>query len=279
MTHDVETKAGMAHCADLMDMDDSFGVKASFQLVPERRYSISPSLIESLRVRGFGVGIQDLNHDGRLFDDRKEFLRRAAMINRYAREYGAKGFRAAVLYRKPEWYDAFDFSYDMSFPNVAHLDPQRGGCCTVMPYFIGDILELPLTTTQDYTVFHVLNERSIDLWKTQIELILAKNGLVSFIVHPDYVMENDTKSVYTRLLARLQDLREKNHLWFALPDQVDDWWRARNNMSVVGCGSSWRIEGAGAERAALAYARNHNGELVYEVAEGERLCGSADRQN
>jgi len=45
-------------------------------------------------------------------------------------------------------------------------------------------------------------------------------------------------------------------------------------MSVVRCGSSWRVEGTGTERAALAYARNHNGELVYEVAEGERLCGS-----
>ena len=48
---------------------------------------------------------QDLNHDGRLFDDRKEFLRRVKLINRYGRGYGAKGFRAAVLYRKPEWYE------------------------------------------------------------------------------------------------------------------------------------------------------------------------------
>jgi hypothetical protein len=26
------------------------------------------------------------------------------------------------------------FAYDMSIPNVAHLDPQRGGCCTIMPF-------------------------------------------------------------------------------------------------------------------------------------------------
>jgi hypothetical protein len=154
----------------------------------------------------------------------------------------------------------------MSIPNVAHLDPQRGGCCTVMPYFIGDVLELPLTTIQDYTLFHVLNERSINLWKTQIEMILAKNGLASFIVHPDYITEPDTQSVYRDLLGLLTVLREQQNLWFALPHEVDNWWRARNQMRIVNDGDSWRIEGDGAERAKLAFARLLDGKLIYEVA-------------
>ncbi len=40
------------------------------------------------------------------------------------------------MYREQRWFDAFEFSYDMSVPNAAHLEPQRGGCCTVMPYFL-----------------------------------------------------------------------------------------------------------------------------------------------
>jgi len=270
MTHDVETEAGRDHCEDLMDVDDSFGIKASFQIVPENRYSVSPNLLESIRNRGFDVGIQDLSHDGRLFDSKKEFLRRAKIINRYGREYGAKGFRAAVLYRKPEWYNALEFSFDMSVPNVAHLDPQHGGCCTVMPYFIGDILELPVTTIQDYTLFHVLNERSIDLWKTQVELILKKNGLASFIVHPDYVIEHDTLSLYEGLLSYLRELREKTPVWFALPTDVDSWWRARSKMSVVKDGHSWRIEGDDSGRAVLAYAKNVDGNLVYKLPQMHR---------
>src|SRR5205085_9989426 len=149
------------------------------------------------------------NHDGHLYRNRKQFFERATKINSYAIAYGAEGFRAASLYRKQLWYEALKFSYDMSIPNVAHLDPQRGGCCTVMPYFIGNILELPVTTTQDYMQFHLLNQRSIHLWKEQVDLILKKHGLVSFIVHPDYVMEPDTKSVYKDLLVYLQGLREK----------------------------------------------------------------------
>jgi hypothetical protein len=267
MTHDVETEAGRDHCADLMDVDDSFGIKASFQIVPEERYAVSPNLLELIRNRGFDVGIQDLNHDGQLFDNKEEFQRRAKIINRYGREYGAKGFRAAVLYRKLEWYEAFEFAFDMSVPNVAQLDPQHGGCCTVMPYFIGDVLELPVTTIQDYTLFHLLNERSIDLWKAQLDLILKKNGLASFIVHPDYVKEHDTSSVYKGLLGYFRELRQKMPIWSALPAEVDSWWRARSKMSVVKDGHSWRIEGDDAERAVLAYAKNVDGNLFYELAQ------------
>ena len=266
MTHDVESVAGRDLCAHLMDVDDSFGIKASFQIVPEARYAISPDWLSFLRDRGFEVAIQDLNHDGRLFDHKEEFLRRAKIINGYAREYGAKGFRAAVLYRKPEWYDALEFAFDMSIPNVARLDPQRGGCCTVMPYFIGDVLELPVTTIQDYMLFHILNEHSIDLWRTQLDLIIRKNGLASFIIHPDYAMEQDTLPVYEELLSHLRELRERTPIWSALPTEVDSWWRARSKMSLLEDGDGWRIEGNESERAVVAYAKNVDGNLVYEVA-------------
>jgi hypothetical protein len=267
MTHDVENAAGRNFCEQLLDINDSFGIKASFQIVPEERYQVTHEFLNRLRDRGFEVCVQDLNHDGRLFDQRDEFRRRAGLINHYGREYGAKGFRSAVLYRKPEWYGDLDFSYDMSIPNVAHLDPQRGGCCTVMPYFIGDILELPLTTVQDYTLFHVLNEHSISLWKTQFEAILSKNGLASFIVHPDYIIESKMQTVYKDLLTMLSERRKQENLWFALPRDIDSWWRARNQMSIVRDGETWRIIGQGADRAVLAFAKVLDGKLVYELAD------------
>lgn len=270
MTHDVETETGRDSCRDLLDINDSFGIKASFQIIPEQRYTVPARLLDLIRNRGCEVNIQDLNHDGRLFDDKKEFLRRVELIHGYAAEYGAKGFRAAVLYRKPEWYEAIKLSFDMSIPNVAHLDPQRGGCCTVMPYFIGDLVELPVTTVQDYTLFHVLNERSIDLWKKQVGLILEKYGLASFIIHPDYVNGDDTRPVYEALLRWLREESDKHELWTALPSEVDSWWRVRSRMSVVQDADSWRIEGEGANRAVLAFATKVNGKLVYELPDGCR---------
>lgn len=265
MTHDVETRKGRNHCGRLMDVDEAFGIRSAFGIVPEERYTVDADFLSNIVERGFEIIVHDLNHDGRLFDNREEFLRRAKLINQYAQEFGATGFRAAVLYRKPEWFDALQISFDMSLPNVAHLDPQRGGCCTVMPFFIGDILELPVTTVQDYTLFHILDEYSIDLWKTQIDLVLKKHGFLSFLVHPDYVMEENALRIYEGLLGYLRELCSGMSIWCALPGEVNSWWRSRNKMSVVKDGHSWRIEGDDTGRAVLAYATNVDGTLRYEL--------------
>jgi hypothetical protein len=268
MTHDVETESGQEFCSTLMDIDDSFGIKSSFQIIPEERYSVSPTFLASVRQRDFEVVIHDLNHDGHLYRDRDQFLRRAAKINSYGEQYGAAGFRAAVLYRKQLWFDALRFSYDMSVPNVAHLDPQQGGCCTVMPFFIGNILELPVTTTQDYMLFYMLNDYSINLWKRQIELIMQKHGLVSFIVHPDYIMKPRERVIYEELLSYLADLRDTKRIWTTTPGEVNRWWRQRATMKLVEDGEDWRIEGEGSERAVVAYATEENDQLVFTLTPG-----------
>src|SRR5207253_3379879 len=199
--------------------------------------------------------------------NREGFLRRVERINHYGEEFGAIGFRSGALYRNADWFAALDFSYDMSFPNVAHLDPQGGGCCTVLPFFIGNILELPLTATQDYSLFHMLNDYSIDLWTRQIALITEKHGLVSFVVHPDYVIEKRARETYQRLLDHLAQLRADARLWIALPGQVDQWWRERSQMKVVRSRGGWRIEGRGKERARLASGTLVGDKLTFTIEE------------
>jgi len=265
VTHDVETAGGRDFCPELMDIDDSEAIKSSFQIIPESRYAVTPRFLGEIRDRGFEVNVHDLNHDGHLFRERKEFRRRAGRINRYREDFGARGFRAAVLYRNVDWYDALDFAYDMTIPNVAHLDPQRGGCCTVMPYFIGDMLELPLTTTQDYSLFHVLNEYSIELWKRQIALITEKHGLVSFNVHPDYIREKRARQAYESLLHHLAQLRRERKVWTTLPGEVDRWWRERSRMRLIDRGDGWAIDGPGRERARIAHATLEGDRLVYHI--------------
>ena len=277
MTHDVETASGVRSCPYLMDMEDAHGIKGSFQIIPESRYEVTDDFLNSIRRRGFEVVIHDLNHDGKLFRDKDQFLERAQRINSYGQRFRASGFRAAVLYRKQLWFDALDFSYDMSVPNVAHLDPQRGGCCTVMPYFVGKILELPVTTTQDYTLFNILEDYSMDLWKKQIDLIMKKHGLISVIVHPDYVGGSEEQIVYEALLAHLAKLKSEKGIWIATPGEVDLWWRQRAEMKLVEDDLGWHIEGPGSERARIAYASEKDGRISYThssaLAEVSRSSG------
>ncbi|PYR95852.1 MAG: hypothetical protein DMG12_27755 [Acidobacteria bacterium] len=270
MTHDVETAAGRDFVPRLMDIEESFGIRSSFQLVPEQRYEVPKAYREDISARGFEVNIHGLNHDGHLFDERLEFERRARRINEYAREWAVLGFRSPVLYRKQEWFSALEFSYDMSVPNVAHLDPQRGGCCTVLPYFIGDILELPLTTTQDYSLFNIIGDFSIELWKRQMDLILQKSGLASFLIHPDYILGADTSRVFHSLLEYLTGICADRHVWCPLPKQVDAWWTQRNSMKLECRDGKWHVVGPGSERARVAYASLSGTDVVYQFEESQR---------
>ena len=265
MTHDVETAAGRDFTSSLMDIDLSHGFKASFQVVPEKRYEVPESFVSEIRTRGFEFNIHDLNHDGQLFEEKDEFLRRAKKINEFVKRYDARGFRAGAMYRNLDWYDAFEFSYDMSVPNVAHLEPQRGGCCTVMPFFVGKILEIPLTTIQDYSLFHILNDYTIDQWKKQIDLIRQRNGLLSFITHPDYLINLRCRRVYESLLAHLRQTADRERIWSTTPGELDRWWRARSEMELIEQGGGWRIVGPESARARIAYATLDGDRLVYTV--------------
>lgn len=265
MTHDVETAAGVELCRMLMDMNESFGISASFQVIPEERYQVTQTYLDSLRERGFEVAVHDLNHDGRLFHDRKCFSERVAKINAYGKQFRTTGFRAGVLYRNQMWYDLLDFEYDMSVPNVAHLDPQRGGCCTVMPYFVGKVLEIPVTMTQDYSLFHILKDYSTTLWEQQIELIMEKHGLINMIAHPDYLTGDRERNLYQALLAHLSRLRQQRQLWITTPGEVNRWWRERAEMTIVESNGQLHIEGRGKERARIAYATEKDGRLELAV--------------
>jgi NADH:ubiquinone oxidoreductase subunit 3 (subunit A) len=55
----------------------------------------------------------------------------------------------------------------------------------------------------------------------QIDLIIKKHGLISFSIHPDYMIDARALTVYRSLLAHLYKLRSDKRLWFARPGEVN----------------------------------------------------------
>jgi len=267
MTHDVEEEPGRAFCSELMSIDDSYGIVSSFQVVPEQRYTVTNAFLEEIRSRGFELNVHDLNHRCDLFTNRELFLQSIGKLKGYADQWHARGFRAGAMYRNADLMAELPFAFDMSFPSAAHLEPQAGGCCTVMPYLLGDLVELPLTTTQDYTLRHILGESSIDLWNQEIDFLRERNALISFIIHPDYLTDVPGRRLYLALLERLATLRREGTIWFAKPKQVADWWRDRSQMSIVGEAGHLHIVGPSADRASLAFARIENQRLHFDLYE------------
>ena len=103
------------------------------------------------------------------------------------------------------------------------------------------------------------------LWKKEIDLVLEKNGLVSFNTHPDYIMSDGCVDLYRQLLQHLTEVCAGRHAWLALPKEVDLWWRQRRQMELVSDGGQLRVRGPSSERAVVAYAPLDNGRVIYEL--------------
>ncbi len=114
LTHDVEGKAGLRKCRELMRLEQDLGFCSSFNFIPEGDYKVPPDLRDELESNGFEVGIHDLRHDGRLFLSRREFSRKAARINRYLRDWNAAGFRSGFMLHKLDWLHELNIQYDAS---------------------------------------------------------------------------------------------------------------------------------------------------------------------
>jgi hypothetical protein len=117
--------------------------------------------------------------------------------------------------------------YDTSFPDTDPFEPQAGGCCSIFPFFLGDLVELPITLVQDHTLFEILRERSIQRWVEKSEWIIENNGLINLLVHPDYLLKEERLGLYEEFL---EFLRAQVGGWHALPREVAEWWKERESL-------------------------------------------------
>jgi hypothetical protein len=258
LTHDVEGPAGVANVMRVIELERRYGFVSAWNFVAEW-YPIPDGLFDAVRAAGCEIGVHGILHDGRLFADRESFDSNLPKIGAYAREWGAVGFRSPATHRNAEWMHELPVEYDSSFPDSDPFEPQAGGCCSIMPYFFGDVVELPITLTQDHTVFEILREPGIDLWRRKAEWLMERRGLVNLIVHPDYVVEQRFLDRYEAYLAFLA---ERTDGWHVLPRDAARWWRQREGLTVDREG---RIAGATDYDATVAYASERDGRLVVET--------------
>ena len=253
ITHDVETENGMKNVLKLAEIDEKYGIKSSFEFVPER-YNIDYGILNKLNNRGFEVAIHGLNHDGKLFNSEKVFIERISRIEKYAEEWKIGGFRSPSLLRNALWMGNFNFSWDSSFPDWDLYGPQPGGCKTIFPFFVSDItVELPVTMIQDHTLFEILGKKDIEIWREKFEYIESLNGLSNIIVHPDYIFKDDRIEYYCQYL---EYLKSKASVWHALPRDVADWWRKRDRSEIrFDSDGIPLIEGPAAKDGVVAQAR------------------------
>ncbi|MEK7671550.1 MAG: hypothetical protein AAB344_04950 [Bacteroidota bacterium] len=258
LTHDVEWDIGVRNIPRVREVEKKYGVVSSWNFVPER-YPFDKKILKELEAEGCEIGLHGLYHDGKKFSSRKIFEKRLPMMNNYLKEWGAVGFRSPATHRNPDWMPEIAAEYDSSFPDTDPFEPQSGGCCSIFPFFLGEMVELPITLAQDHTLIEILQKKDIELWKQKSNWIIENHGLVNIIIHPDYMLTEKDLWYYEEFLRFIT--LQKN-LWFALPKDIARWWRDRSKSEVVTIdGVRPMIKGPASVRGCISWA----------VLEGEKV--------
>ena len=259
LTHDVETAEGVANIERVRKLEEKYGVVSSWNFVPER-YKFDKGIFRTLRDQGCEIGVHGLYHDGKTFSSRRVFDERLPRINSFLREWQAVGFRSPATHRNADWMPLIAAEYDSSFPDTDPFEPQAGGCCSIFPFFLGRLVELPITMPQDHTLFEILRYDDISVWEQKARWLIDNRGMVLVIIHPDYMLSKQSLGQYERLLGFL---REQESVWFALPMNVARWWKDRAASDLVTLKETVRIEGPSTNRGSILWAELHGSEIAY----------------
>lgn len=249
LTHDVETQLGYDNLHAARDVEIQLGYRSSWNFVP-RRYFVDDRLVAELLEDGFEVGVHGLHHDGRDLGSLETLRERLPQMRAYADRWHSVGFRSPATQRAWEWMPSLGFDYDSSYPDTDPFEPQGGGCCSLLPFFNQETVELPITLPQDHTLFTILQEPDETLWLEKARHIRDKNGMALMITHPDYLVEPRVLQSYTAFLGAFAD---DTDVWRALPRDVNEWWRRRSASSLVESGDGWRVTGPAKDEARVEF--------------------------
>ena len=232
LTHDVERAGGLERSRALAEVEMARGFRSAFNFVPEGDYVVPGDFRRFLEENDFEVGVHDLHHDGKLYWSRDAFRRNAARINHHLREWGACGFRSGFMHHNLDWLHDLEVLYDSSTFDTDPFEPQPDGVDTIFPFWVSapgrpGYVELPYTLAQDFTLFLLLQEEGIDIWKRKLDWIAEHGGMAMLDVHPDYVDvggvgEPGQSYPIARYAEFLDYVREKyaGQYWHALPKEV-----------------------------------------------------------
>ena len=243
LSHDVEGQRGLDNVVKLAELEMEFGFRSQFNFIPEGPYTVSPELRAWLTDRGFEVGVHDLHHDGLLYSSRREFRRHAGKINNYLKEWGAVGFRSGFMLHRLDWLHDLEVCYDASTFDTDPFEPQPDGSDTIFPFWVArppgspgtkpGYVELPYTLPQDSTLFLLLREPSIAIWKKKLDWLVEKGGMALVNIHPDYIDFTDHGSGRTEYpVRRIRELlqyvtdRFGGSFWSPLPKEAARWFRS-----------------------------------------------------
>ena len=119
------------------------------------------------------------------------------------------------------------------------------GVGTIFPFWVPGnsdqkgYVELPYTLPQDFTLFVLMRERNIDIWKRELDWIAEHGGMALINTHPDYMhfgtgkpgLEKYPAWYYEEFLQYIKDKYEGLY-WHVSPRDLAGYWSKHYSHNV-----------------------------------------------
>jgi len=241
VTHDCDTSTSFDNIESIREIERRHGINSSWNILSDR-YKLDLRKIKKLKKlkkEGCEIGLHGYNHDNRTpFLKTKEIEYRISKASRMIKDFEIKGFRSPSFLRNRKFLDILSkhFHYDSSTCDTDLYSPvgMRSGACTIFPFFINNMVEIPSTLPSDWRLIRLGKNKNqiFNIWKEKVDFIEKAGGCAVMLTHPDNHIFGDEKyfDVYDRSLAYVT---RKNSVWNALPYEIADWWVERRNSKIM----------------------------------------------
>lgn len=218
-------------------MESRLGFISSYNFIP-CGYQTPEEIRKRLNNSGFEVGVHGLTHDGRLFLNYKNFFKVIPEINRFLKEWDAIGFTSPSMLTCLKWIADLNIEYSCSSFDTDPFEPRPFGVATIYPFYVSNVsnsrtyVELPYTLPQDHSLFLLLGQKNIKIWKDKLDWVAEKGGVALLNTHPDYMNFESNKYSYDKYpashyfhLLEYVRIRYSGQYWNCLPASLARFWR------------------------------------------------------
>jgi peptidoglycan/xylan/chitin deacetylase (PgdA/CDA1 family) len=229
VTHDVDTKEGLARASSIKKLEERYDVESAWY-VPTRHYSLDSGTIRDLANHG-EVGVHGAQHSGNLISLPNQqlfsLLYEAKQLLEKVSGSSVKGFRSPLLQHNStilEQLKKADYLYDTSIPTWEPRHPQTMspfGIGTVFPLVLSNLVEIPVSTVQDHQLLYVLGltaKETLAEWFSLMTIINEIGGCSILLSHPEYGLFNSGNiSMYEDFLSHISS---DSDAWITTPAKL-----------------------------------------------------------
>ncbi|MFW9876683.1 MAG: polysaccharide deacetylase family protein [Candidatus Thorarchaeota archaeon] len=229
ISHDIDSKQGFSKIKEFLEIEKEHGIKASWNIVLNY-FRLDYALLDRMVKEEHEICSHGYNHDNKIaYLGEKGIKKRFEKQKNLIKQYEIKGFRSpSLLVSKKLFQVAQDyFVYDSSIPDteVTLTDSERRGCCSIFPFFINNLVEIPITMPMDASLIFMgyKPDEILNLWKEKLNLIKDIGGVAVFNIHPEPRFSGNKKMMH--IFEKLLEHLKNEDAWFATSGEVAEFWR------------------------------------------------------